>query len=79
MTDIPEDVMAAARKAMNKPFNQSVAWEGPLIDAIAKAIMAERARGLSIVEAVRVSPEYSGHHADWICGAVANAIKTGAK
>ena len=50
MSWIPDDVLKAARSAMDNPFNQSVAWEGPLVDAIARAIMAERERCAKICE-----------------------------
>lgn len=50
MSDIPEDIMKAARAAMAEADGRAVVWEGPLIDAIARSIMAERERCAVLVE-----------------------------
>ncbi len=39
-------------------------------EAVSEAVEAERRRLLAVIEEVRVSPQWSGKEADWICGAI---------
>jgi hypothetical protein len=69
--DIPADVWAAAVAVMNKPFEQVVTWEGPLIVAIARVILAERVLWQAELDVLRAAlrlaelvldPSYDPHH-----------------
>lgn len=58
MTEIPEDVMKAAREAV-MPL---LGWESPDgARIIARAIMAERERCLSLVQRIRSMYEFDRH------------------
>lgn len=79
MSGIPDAVAIAAIETILKPLGTSLRHYMPASKAAAIATMktllaAQQQRFLFAVEEVRVSPEWSGQHADWICGAIVGAV-----